>query len=433
VRGGKWGNSVLGATLSKRFTANPHFVGLALGDSVLVEQRASLSHFGVNVDLSEDLFRAHHTLAETRLSGSVASYRNTTVRTIGYEVAEQRLAYRAATAFNGFGDIIPLDSLAQYSRWAAVYADQLWHPSGSLLVDAGVRLETVPTANWSGVSPRLSLKYFLSPNAALTAGTGSYSQWMHSLGREEEPVQPLQFWVASDAATPVSHARDATVGLERWVSPRRLFHVETFYKWYDHLLVPNSFNDSRTSGDEFNVTRGTSYGLDVLLRQLDGGRFSGWLAYSYAFSSRVRADGSGYFPSQDRRHNLNLVGSWQLGSYALGARANFASGLPTTPVLGGFRRGRYNPATHAFVAETDEQNIAGPYNSLRLPWYARIDVSAKRSGKLFGARSETYLSILNIMNSHNPAAYIYSFGGQTDRGTFPNLPFAPTFGLSLAY
>ncbi len=435
-RGGTWGNSVLGATLSKRLIDHPHFAGLSLGDSVILEQRASLSHFGVHVDVSEDLFRVHHTLTETRLSGSAASHHNTTVRTLGYEIADQRLAYRAAAAFNGFGDVIPLDSLGQRSRWAAVFAEQLWHPSASLLVDAGVRLETVPTANWSGVSPRLSLKYFLGTNAALTAGAGSYSQWMHSMGREEEPVEPLQFWVASDSLTPVSRARDATVGLERWVSPRRLFHIEAFYKWYDHLLVANSFNDPRTKGDEFNVAHGTSYGVDVLLRQLDGGRFSGWLAYSYALSSRVRDDGTGYFPTQDRRHNLNLVGSWRLRSYTLGARANFASGLPTTPVVGGFLRGRYDPVTHAWIPEigsSGEQNIAGAYNSLRLPWYARIDVSVKKSGRLFGGRAEPYLSILNVMNAHNPAAYLYSFTGRTERTSFPNLPFAPTFGLSLAY
>jgi hypothetical protein len=256
---------------------------------------------------------------------------------------------------------------------------------------------------------------------------------MHSLGREEEPVQPLQFWIASDSLTPVSTARDATIGLERWVTPHRLFHVEAFYKKYERLLVPNGDNDSRIRGDELSQTSGYSYGVDLLLRQLDGGPFSGWLAYSYALNTRVGADGVRYFPTQDRRHNLNLVGSWRLGSVTLGARANLASGIPYTPVLGGFRSMQYDPVLHRWSTATDEELIPGRLNSARLPWYTRVDVSVNRRGHLFGLEMNPYLSIVNVFNAHNPAAYLYSFSGRPDRASFPNLPFAPTFGVSFAY
>src|SRR6201999_3575697 len=113
------------------------------------------------------------------------------------------------------------------------------------------------------------------------------------------------------------------IGLERWFAPRRVFHVEAFGKRYERLLVPTSGRAFDSPSDEFVPETGTSYGADVLLRQLDGGRFSGWLAYTYAVSTRVGDDGVRFFPTQDRRHNLNLVGSWHLGAYSLGAHVHF--------------------------------------------------------------------------------------------------------------
>jgi hypothetical protein len=62
-----------------------------------------------------------------------------------------------------------------------------------------------------------------------------------------------------------------------------------------------------------------------------------------------------------------------------------------------------------------------------------VDVSVNRSGHLFGASVSPYLSVVNLFNAHNPAGYLYSFTANSTRGSFPNLPFAPTFGVNVAY
>jgi hypothetical protein len=434
--GANWGNSVVGATLSKRFDQHFHIAGLSFGDSVVAEQRVSFTHFGSNSDVTEILFHARNSLSELRAGGSFTSYRGSTARTLGYEVARQSIDYAANSVVQQWEDFIPFDSVRQRSNWASLYANQVWRPWESLLADVGLLLETVPTARWTGLSPRVSLKYFLGRTTAITAGAGSYAQWMHSLGREEEPVEPLQFWIASSPQAPVSRANDAAMGLERWVTPTRLLHVEAFYKKYERLLVPNINNDSRVTGDELSSIDGYSYGVDFLLRQLDGGPFSGWLAYSYAINSRIGADGVGYWPTQDRRHNLNLVGSWHSALVTLGARANIGTGAPYTPINGGFRRSQYDPVTQKWIssgAYEDDELIPGAFNSQRLPWYTRVDVSVNRRGHLFGVPMDPYLSIVNVFNAHNPAAYHYSFYGRPERSTFPNLPFAPTFGVNIAY
>lgn len=428
---GGWGNSVIGGTVGR---AIPNW----LGDSTVIEQRVSLTRFDAHVDVDSYLFHTNNRVADLRASGTIAAHRARSTTTLGYELMRQTLAYHGWAGYDAFGDIFPLDSLSHRMTVGSAFADHVWKPTGAWIIQAGARLDVVRPMAWSGLSPRIAVKRFLSPTTAITAGAGSHAQWVHSMGREEEPIQPLQFWVGSDSLRPVSRARDVVAGVETWFSGSRFLHVEAFYKRYDDLLIPNAYSDPRVDGDEFIRASGTSYGLDVLLRQLDVGGFSGWAAYTYAFGSRVRADdGTRFYPSQDRRHNLNLVGSWRRGSYSLGARANLASGLPVTPSLGGFLRDRYDPIGRRWIPTSGystDQTIAGAYNSVRLPRYWRLDVSASRTGRLYGATVTPYASIVNVFNTRNPAAYLYSFGSRRgDRGSFPNLPFAPTFGVSLAY
>jgi hypothetical protein len=237
----------------------------------------------------------------------------------------------------------------------------------------------------------------------------------------------------SSASAP-SVSRDAVVGIERWVTPSRVFHVDAFHKRYERVLVPASAHAFDAPGDDLVSQSGTSYGADVLLRQLDGGPFSGWLAYTYAVSTRESAEGARFFPAQDRRHNLNLVGSWRAGVYAFGARFHVASGAPYTPLIGALGRLVYDPTKKQWIRDpAGPQDIPGAFNSTRVPFYHRIDVSVRRNGHLRGASFAPYLSIVNLLNAKNPAGYVYDFTGQPKRMSFPNLPFAPTFGVSIGY
>jgi hypothetical protein len=361
----------------------------------------------------------------------VTLFRRRWTHEIGYELSSDRTSYFA----NGppdFGEVIPFDSLEQRSRTASVYGDALWRPGSSLIAQGGVRIDALDGGRGSIVSPRLSLKYFLTPDMAVIAATGRYAQWLHSLGREEALVQPFQFWVTSTSAPSVS--RDAIVGIERWIDPRRVFHVEAFHKRYERLLVPSATHAFDAPGDALVSQNGTSYGADVLLRQLDGGRFSGWLAYTYAVSTRINTEARRFFPGQDRRHDLNLVGSWRAGTYSYGARFHFSSGAPYTPVLGAFGRVVYDPTTGRWVRDpADPQNIPADFNSARVPFYHRVDASVRRNGHLRGASFVPYLSIINLLNAKNPAGYLYDYTGKPERMSFPNLPFAPTFGVSIGY
>ena len=436
VGSGTWGNAVFGATVGRAFAGKPSPFGISVGDSVVVEQRASVTRFDADITIPEVIYRANNSVHDVRVGGSLTAYAARFTTSLGYELARQHLVFQSSSPLRGFGDLIPFDSLRQTERSASAFGTVTYRAGTRAIISVGGRFDDVPSAEWSGVSPRVSMKLFTGSNTALSASAGSYSQWLHSLGREEEPIEPLQYWVGSDGPHQVSLAREATLGAEHWVSPTRLAHVEVFFRRYHDLLVPNVRSDPTVSGDEFNAVNGGAYGVDVLLRQLEGDRFSGWIAYEYAVNTRVGPDGVGYFPPQDRRHNLNLVGTWHTPAATFGARMNFASGYPYTPSIGAYARYRYDPSTHRWYPDaydSGNQAIQAPFDSARLPWYSRIDVSASRVGHVRGAVVSPYIGVLNVLNAHNPAGYLFDFNGQPKRASFPNLPFVPTFGVTIAY
>ena len=83
--------------------------------------------------------------------------------------------------------------------------------------------------------------------------------------------------------------------------------MEAYGKRYDDVLQPDETDDPDVRGDEFLPIRGHSYGVDVLLRQMDGERFGGWLAYGYSVSARepVRG-GDAFWPDAERIEEIVL-------------------------------------------------------------------------------------------------------------------------------
>ena len=281
---------------------------------------------------------------ELRVAGNIHWNRGAHERRLGYEASGYAIHYDVSSTVSE-GDLF---ALAQHPTASAIYYQEQWKPTRRLIAEAGLRAEHFSGNNWTGLSPRVALKYFVTPDLALSVAAGNYAQWLHSLNREDIPVRIFDFWVASDEFAEVSRAQHYVLGLEHWLGPLRFMRVEGWVKRYDHVLEQNTSDDPGTRGDEFNDTRGVSYGFDVLLRQLEIGPFGGWLAYTYGVSSRQK-DSVAYWPGHDRRHNLNLVGTWKPGErYTFSARLGLATGTPYTDIIGQLVRRSYNPRTHFF-------------------------------------------------------------------------------------
>jgi hypothetical protein len=423
-----WGNRVAGATLSRPFTGLPAL----LGDSAVFEQRVSQSLFELSTQISGGGLDLRSNVRDVRAGGSITVYAPTHTHSIGYELARQRLGYSVSYPV----PLFPVDSLEQRVASVSAYVDELWRPRSSLMIESGVRYDRVRGVQ-STLLPRLSVKYFMNENFALTAAVGDYAQWIRSLAREDIPLRPVDYWIGADSLTPMSRARHYVFGIERWVTPSRQLRIEGFYKRYSQLLEPNAFDDPQKLGDEFVPVKGWSTGADLLLRQFDTGRFGGWISYTYTLNSRIDASGYRFFPSQDRRHDVNVVGSWKFPRYTVAARFNLASGTPYTRMTGQFGRVRYDPFNQAYTTETnlpEVQFLTGPRNGERLPLSQRLDVSVTRNFSPGRLTITPYLSIMNVYNAHNVFGYVYNYTAlPPTRISLPQLPIFPTIGLSMSW
>jgi len=328
-----WGNLVAGATLAKSIR-RPTW----LGDSVVLEQRVSTSRFSTLFDIGQGSATFETSVIDKRANGSIAAFSEAHDQSVGYDIAGYDVRFRSTTAQGSVDD----HSTRQEPVVAAAYYDDLWRAHPKLLVAEGVRVETETGRHSTTFMPRLSIKYFSSPNAAFTAAAGRYSQTLHSLSLEDSPIRLFDNWHASDADSPVSTAWQLVAGHERWFGHGRSIRLETFYKRYSDLLEYNVAEDINNDHDDFVAANGTSYGVDVMVRQADAGRFNGWIAYSYAMNTRER-NGQRYVPGNDRRHDLNVVGTWRAGGYTLGGRLGYASGLPYTEMIAQIERRIYDP------------------------------------------------------------------------------------------
>jgi hypothetical protein len=421
-----WGNTVLGMAYEQPLA------GLLGGDSARVMQRLSRTTFGTTLDLGAGSLRLVNTLADTRAWGELTRWRGAHETLLGYEWSAYRVRYDVDAPAAG-GD--PIFGLRQHPSAGALYLDHTVR-GRSLLARAGLRAETVTGTDWQGLSPRLSFKWFANPDLAVTLAGGRTTQWTPALRNEQAPVRLFDFWLTADRTTPVASAWQGITGVERWVGRDQLVRVETWMKWYDQLPASNLFNDPAVRGDEFILTTGRSYGVDVLLRQLERRALSGWVAYSYGVSTRDGPDGR-FAPVQDRRHNLNLVTSYRPGGvWSYGVRFGFGTGTPFTDVVGQVVRRRYDAVTNSFPTddrEVQREPIGGVRNGARFPLFQRLDLSVTRTSS--GARTwAPYLSLINAYNARNVFTYVFDFAqNPPQRTTLSQFPLLPTVGVSVSW
>jgi len=431
-----WGNRVAGLTLDQ-----------PLGARTRLMQRLAVTRFATNFRVPGDSVSLAQSVGEFQLGGSLAHERDRHTVNAGYEVAWYRTSYREQIQI-GNDDLDELDfpdplatdgdtTMRQDPALAAVFVEDLWKPNERWMLRAGIRGEFVSGANWLGISPRVSAKYFVTPTLAITAAGGRYAQWMRAMRNEDLPLRVFDLWLASDEDIPVSTSTHLVLGMERWFSDTRFLRVEGYGKTYGGLAEPASTVDPRIRPSLLRFYDGRSYGVDVYLRQLERNGVSGWIAYSYGVTTRER-QGQSYWPGHDRRHNLNVVAGYARpeGRWALGGHLGVASGTPYTGWAGVMNRYRYDPVRNVWGGprSAGDEEVRGERNGERFPIYWRLDLSVERRFDLGGATLRPYFNFINVFNRKN--TFLYTLDATENPPVIEGvsqLPFIPSFGLRMEW
>ncbi len=455
-----WGNQAAGLAFTQPLGTSAEFV-----------QRVSYSGYRTRYEDATAGARLANQIAEVRVAGEVtrrvgqtsgAASDGGAAHTLraGYELSglathyDEHISAVAADELNA-NIAIADTAFSQRSGAMALFAEDAWTPTAALSIRPGVRIERVPNADWHGVSPRLAVKLRATDDLAFTFATGRYAQWTHAVRNEDLPVRIVDVWLASDRQVPVSTGTELVAGTELWRGgghDATLVRIEGYAKRFADLVEPAAALDPRLRPSELRRFGGTSRGVDVLVRRFGGGptegttgiatggRAGGWLSYSYAISRRELGDES-YYPAHDRRHDLNLVGSYRLAARTtLGARIGVASGTPYTGYVGSYARWSYDPVLRRWRApgsgatSARDEQIRTARNADRYPTYERLDLSAHRQFRLRGLDGDAFINVVNVFNNRNVLLYTFDTSETPPRvAGISQLPFLPTLGARFAF
>jgi hypothetical protein len=327
------------------------------------------------------------------------------------------------------------------------------------VIQPSIRSQVYASLGTVSIEPRFGAKYNASEKIRLKISGGRFSQNFTSASSDKDVVNLFngllsapsnvqstfvnQFLNSKEVKNGIQYAWHAIFGTEVDLTKRLMLNVEGYYKYFSQLSNINQnklYEDVAqfaTIADEYKkdfiIEDGVSYGIDFLLKY-NRNRLFLWGVYSLGHSNRW--DGFvKYFPVFDRRHNVNLVGSYLFGkskNIELSVRWNLGSGLPFTPSAGAFQGETFNAGVSAPYSTNNPSNITtllGDFNSTRLPYYHRLDITLTDKIELKNKNViEIIASITNVYNRRN-IFYV-------NRITFEKIyqfPILPSLGVSYKF
>lgn len=289
---------------------------------------------------------------------------------------------------------------------------------GPLVIEPGVRLQYYQSLNELVPEPRFGMKYNITDRLRFKAAGGLYSQNLLSTINERDIVNLFVGFLAGpeealyqpgSTTLQANHRLQKSIhgvgGFEIDVLNNFDLNVEGYYKRFNQLISLNRNKRVLTDPNYF-VETGDVYGIDVSLKW-EGKRAYLWGAYSLGYVTRNDGEQE-YPPVFDRRHNLNLVTTYQAGKkreWEFGARWNLGSGFPFTLTQGFYTNFDFKDGlgTDVYGGQGDIGILYDTKrNGGRLPYYHRLDLSVKRTVEFSKyAKMEITASATNVYDRPN--------------------------------
>lgn len=346
---------------------------------------------------------------------------------------------------------VPSTEVGLYGNYRYVSSRWVFQP--------GLRIQNYSSYSTTSFEPRLGLKFNANEYIRLKASGGRYSQNFTSGSSDQDVVNIFNGLLSAptdvqstfvnaygnerNPKNGLQYSWHAIFGTEFDITDKLSLNVEAYYKYFPQLSNINQnklYQDNAQNAaipdvlkKDFIIESGESQGVDFLLKYTTKRVFL-WGVYSYGISKRW--DGfEYYFPVFDRRHNVNLVGTYVFGKkkdLEVNLRWNLGSGLPYTPTSAyyqgvNFQQGvttdyvNHNP--NAISVQLDE------LNSARLPYYHRFDLTIK---KRFEFKKDRQLEIIaNITNLYNRRNIFYV--NRISNKTIYQFPLLPSAGISYKF
>jgi len=249
---------------------------------------------------------------------------------------------------------------------------------------------------YSGLEPRLNLRYTISDNQSVKMSYARNRQYLRLLSSSGIGL-PTDVWFPVNKHIKPQISDQVSLGYFHNLQENKYeISAEIYYK---NLQNQIDFRDNSSLflnpfvEQEILSGRGWSYGAEFLLK-LNGTKLSGWLAYTWSKTeNKIKGINNGeVFPSRnDKRHDISMFINYKLSKkWAMGCNFVYSTGSAVTAPKGSFS---YN----GIIANSYTER-----NGYRLPDYHRLDFSATRTGvKHKRWQGEWVISIYNVYSRQN--------------------------------
>jgi hypothetical protein len=369
-----------------------------------------------------------------------------------YPFSKHRIKFGAAYTYHKFTPSVisgnqdsvvfnPQNAQIKYAREAAVYVQDDIEISQKLQLNVGLRYSFfqqvgpyklyktdvdgnrldstvyrsgMPVKTYGGLEPRATLRYAINDETSIKASITKNFQYIHLVSNSGTTL-PTDIWVSSTYKVKPQISWLYAAGFFKNFK-KNMFEtsVELYYKdmqnqiEYSEGYTPNSLDDTENS---FVFGKGWSYGSEFLVNKVRG-KLTGWVGYTLSWTWRKFADlnfGEKYPAKYDRRHDLSVVGMYQLNKkWKLSATFVYGTGNAVTL-----------PQRFYLIDGVLTQEFSR-INQYRLPSYHRLDVAAiltpnKNQNRKW--KSEWVFGAYNVYSRKNPYFIYYDQSGSAAEGS----------------
>ncbi len=447
-----WNNSGVGS----------NFLLVPGSSNLLIEGNICYSNYKINFS---------NPLVETDRKSSAISGLNTGFNFVKYlGNSEARFGFEGVTTNTSYELQNPFGAEVKLARQTIDVGSfvkfKLMDAKKKFIFEPSLRLQYYASLGVMSPEPRLAMKLNIHPKFRFKGAAGLYTQTLLSANNDRDVVNLFYGFInapenedisktyldrngkSQNVNSSLQRASHIVGGFEIDVTDDIEINIEAYQKFFGTIMNVNReliFVDNETNAaqpDEYKKTfvieQGRARGIDFTLKY-DKNRFYFWAVYSYALNDRWSGNNTNntvlnYPPNFDRRHNVNLVASYQFGkkkNWEANVRWNLGTGFPFTQTQGFiptfFPAGNVN-----YNFSTTNPNLGylpATLNGGRLPDYHRLDIGIKYKYNISPKSTlEINAGATNVYNREN-IFYV-------DRFTFKRinqLPILPNVNVSLTF
>lgn len=266
---------------------------------------------------------------------------------------------------------------------------------------------------YGGLEPRFTLRYAFSEISSVKAAVTRNIQYIH-LVTNAGTTLPTDLWVPSTIRVQPQTGWQYAVGyFKNFNNGMFETSIEAYYKTMNNQIeYKEGYTPSlKDPEEEFVFGKGWSYGAELFINKVKG-RFTGWVGYTLSWTWRRfndLNDGLKYPSRYDRRHDMSVVGTYEL-SPKWKVSSVFVYGTGNATSL---------PERFYFVGGVLTQEYSR-INAYRMKPYHRMDLSFTYTPTPKKQRKYTANWVFSLYNAYsrlNPYFIYFDQEGDAGAGT----------------